>query len=90
MDSLTVLPSHCNAPMWFEGTSISRDNGHTEKVGPQMQEALRKTMFHVAWSPDTLPTKPGVGPLFEYLHTHLQALNVALLRRIFQKVLSEF
>lgn len=59
------------------------------RVGPQMQEALRKAMFHVAWSPDTLPTNEAVEPLFEYLHHHLQALNVALLPQNFHRVLYE-
>lgn len=60
-----------------------------KRIGPQMQEALRKAMFHVAWSPDTLPTNQAVEPLFDYLHTHLQVLNVALLPQNFQKVLYE-
>lgn len=59
------------------------------RVGPQMQEALRKAMFHVAWSPDTLPTSEAVEPLFEYLHHHLQALNIALLPQNFHRVLYE-
>ncbi|CAH1112489.1 unnamed protein product [Psylliodes chrysocephalus] len=60
-----------------------------KRVGPQMQEALRKAMFHVAWSPDTLPTNQAVQPLFDYLQSHLQALNIALLPQNFQKVLQE-
>ncbi|CAG9770591.1 unnamed protein product [Ceutorhynchus assimilis] len=60
-----------------------------KRVGPQMQEALRKAMFHVAWSPDTLPTQQAVDPLFDYLHTHLKGLNVSLLPQNFQKVLTE-
>lgn len=54
-----------------------------------MQEALRKAMFHVAWSPDTLPTQQAVDPLFDYLHTHLKGLNMSLLPQNFQKVLCE-
>lgn len=60
-----------------------------QRVGPQMQETLRKAMFHVAWSPDTLPTNQAVEPLFEYLHSNLQALNIALLPQNFQRVLFE-
>lgn len=60
-----------------------------KRVGPQMQEALRKAMFHVAWSPDTLPTGQAVEPLFEYLHTHLHTLNIYLLPQNFQKVLQD-
>lgn len=43
-----------------------------QRVGPQMQEALKKAMFHLAWSPDTLPTNQAVEPLFDYLHANLQ------------------
>lgn len=59
------------------------------RVGPQMQEALRKAMFHLAWSPDTLPTNEAVEPLFDYLHHHLQALNIALLPQNFHRILYE-
>lgn len=54
-----------------------------------MQEALRKAMFHLAWSPDTLPTSQAVEPLFDYLHNHFLALNIALLPQNFQRVLFE-
>ncbi|KAF5278098.1 hypothetical protein FQR65_LT03614 [Abscondita terminalis] len=60
-----------------------------KKIGPQMQEALRKAMFHLAWSPDTLPTNEAVEPLFDYLHNHFLALNIALLPQNFQRVLFE-
>ncbi|XP_022901984.1 BAI1-associated protein 3 isoform X2 [Onthophagus taurus] len=60
-----------------------------QRVGPQMQDTLRKTMFHVAWSPDTLPTNQAVDPLFDYLHSNLQTLNVALLPQNFQRILYE-
>ncbi|KAK9871545.1 hypothetical protein WA026_012922 [Henosepilachna vigintioctopunctata] len=60
-----------------------------QRVGPQMQETLRKTMFHVAWSPDTLPTNQAVEPLFDYLHSHLHTLNLYLLPQNFQKVALE-
>lgn len=60
-----------------------------KRVGPQMQERLRKAMFHVAWSPDSLPTQEAVDRLFEYLHAHLKTLNYLLLPQNFQKVLGE-
>lgn len=60
-----------------------------QRVGPQMQEALKKAMFHLAWSPDTLPTNQAVEPLFDYLYNNLQALNVALLPQNFQRILYE-
>ncbi|XP_044760714.1 BAI1-associated protein 3 [Coccinella septempunctata] len=76
----------------LEGTSSQfqlRMTDIIQRVGPQMQETLRKTMFHVAWSPDTLPTNQAVEPLFDYLHSHLQLLNLYLLPQNFQKVLLE-
>lgn len=60
-----------------------------KKVGPSMQESLRKAMFHLAWSPDTLPTNQAMEPLFDYLHGHFLALNVSLLPQNFQRVLFE-
>ncbi|XP_065160507.1 BAI1-associated protein 3 isoform X2 [Atheta coriaria] len=60
-----------------------------QKVGPLMQDSLKKTMFHLAWSPDSLPINEAMEPLFEYLHYHLQALNIALLPQNFQRVLPE-
>lgn len=54
----------------------------------QMCAPLKKSMFHLAWSPDTLPTCDAISPLLEYLDTHLLALNAALLPRNFERVLS--
>jgi BAI1-associated protein 3 len=44
-------------------------------------------MFHLAWSPDSLPTTDAITPLLEYLDTHLLALNAALIPRNFERVL---
>ena len=52
-----------------------------------MRSPLKKTMFHLAWSPDSLPTTDAIAPLLEYLDGHLLALNSALLPRNFEKVL---
>ncbi|XP_025835570.1 BAI1-associated protein 3 [Agrilus planipennis] len=60
-----------------------------KRVGPQMQEALRKFMFHLAWSPDTLPANEAVEPLFDYLYNHLLQFNLALLPQNFTRVLIE-
>lgn len=60
-----------------------------KRVRPQMQDALRKTMFHLAWSPECLPTQQAIEPLFDYLETHLKALNIALLPQNFQRTLFE-
>lgn len=53
-----------------------------------MAAPLKKTMFHLAWSPDSLPTQDAITPLLEYLDTHLLALNAALLPKNFERVLS--
>ena len=52
-----------------------------------MRSPLKKAMFHLAWSPDSLPTTDAITPLLEYLHSHLSSLNSALLPRNFEKVL---
>lgn len=52
-----------------------------------MKSPLKKAMFHLAWSPDSLPTTDAISPLLEYLDSHLLALNSALLPRNFEKVL---
>lgn len=54
----------------------------------QMKPALKKSMFHLAWSPDSLPTTDAITPLLEYLDNHLIALNSALLPRNFERVMS--
>jgi len=46
-------------------------------------------MFHLAWSPDSLPTTEAIAPLVEYLDVHLVALNSALLAANFNRVLQE-
>jgi len=54
----------------------------------QMQAPLKKCIFHLAWSPDTLPTTDAIVPLQEYLDGHLIALNTNLLPKNFHKVLN--
>ncbi|KAK7592924.1 hypothetical protein V9T40_007676 [Parthenolecanium corni] len=56
-------------------------------IGIKMRQPLKKAMFHLAWSPDSLPTTDAIQPLIEYLDGHLMALNSALLPRNFEKVL---
>lgn len=46
-------------------------------------------MFHLAWSPDSLPTSEAIAPLLEYLDLHLVALNAALLTTNFNRVLQD-
>lgn len=58
------------------------------RIAPQMQNSLQKVMFHLAWSPESLPTTQAIVPLLEYLDNHLSALNSALLARNFSRALS--
>ncbi|XP_023290645.1 BAI1-associated protein 3 [Orussus abietinus] len=57
------------------------------RIGSKMRPALRKAAFHLAWSPDSLPTAEAMTPLLEYLDLHLAALNAALLPANFDRVL---
>ncbi|XP_043289714.1 BAI1-associated protein 3 isoform X2 [Venturia canescens] len=59
------------------------------RMGSKMRPALKKTMFHLAWSPDSLPTSEAIAPLLEYLDLHLVALNAALLTTNFNHVLQD-
>lgn len=58
------------------------------KLGTLMQAPLQKTVFHLAWSPDSLPTNQAIVPLLEYLDLHLSALNSALLTKNFNRALT--
>ena len=58
-----------------------------KRIPVQIEHSLKKLIFHLAWSPECLPTNQAIEPLFEYLYNHLQMLNMAMLRSNFQKVL---
>uniref|UniRef100_T1GHI7 C2 domain-containing protein n=1 Tax=Megaselia scalaris TaxID=36166 RepID=T1GHI7_MEGSC len=58
------------------------------KLAPLMQTALQKAIFHLAWSPDSLPANQASVPLMEYLDVHLSALNSALLTKNFNRSLT--
>lgn len=58
------------------------------KLAPSMQVPLQKAVFHLAWSPDSLPTIQAIVPLLEYLDLHLSALNSALLTKNFNRALT--
>lgn len=58
------------------------------KLAPSMQVPLQKAVFHLAWSPESLPTNQAIVPLLEYLDVHLSALNSALLMRNFNRALT--
>lgn len=57
------------------------------KVNLSMQAPLHKAVFHLAWSPDSLPANQAIIPLLEYLDVHLSALNTALLPKNFNRAL---
>ncbi|XP_063228828.1 BAI1-associated protein 3 [Bacillus rossius redtenbacheri] len=58
------------------------------RVIAKMRPALKKAMFHLAWSPESLPAPEAIGALLDYLDGHLVALNAALLPRNFQRLLA--
>ena len=37
----------------------------------QLESGLKRHVFHLAWSPDTLPTEEAISPLLSHLTTHL-------------------
>ncbi|XP_075161228.1 BAI1 associated protein 3 [Haematobia irritans] len=57
------------------------------KLAPLMQMSLQKAVFHLAWSPDSLPANQAIVPLLEYMDSHLGALNSALLPKNFNRAL---
>ena len=53
------------------------------ELGPD----LRRTVFHLAWSPDTLPTQQAIAPLTSFLTTSIASLNSQLLAGNFNRAL---
>ncbi|XP_012239526.1 BAI1-associated protein 3 isoform X1 [Bombus vosnesenskii] len=64
-------------------------NQIVSRIGTKMRPPLKKAMFHLAWSPDSLPTWEAIAPLLEYLDMHLVVLNSALLTVNFNRVLQD-
>ncbi|XP_029160484.1 BAI1-associated protein 3 isoform X4 [Nylanderia fulva] len=64
-------------------------NQIVSRIGAKMRPPLKKAMFHLAWSPDSLPTTEAITPLVEYLDVHLVALNSALLAANFNRILQD-
>lgn len=58
------------------------------RINVTMQAPLQKSVFHLAWSPDSLPANQAIVPLLEYLDLHLSALNSALLTKNFHRALN--
>lgn len=53
----------------------------------QQEGGMKKHIFHLAWSPDTLPTEEAITPLFSFLGSHLTQLNTCLLAGNFLRTL---
>ncbi|CAK9797159.1 BAI1-associated protein 3 [Anthophora quadrimaculata] len=64
-------------------------NQIVSRIGTKMRPPLKKAMFHLAWSPDSLPTSEAIAPLLEYLDMHLVVLNSSLLTVNFNRVLQD-
>ncbi|CAH2039629.1 unnamed protein product, partial [Iphiclides podalirius] len=61
------------------GTLDARSARAATPLAARARPALRKAVFHLAWSPDTLPTPQAITPLLEFLDQHLSSLNTWLL-----------
>ncbi|XP_023321251.1 BAI1-associated protein 3 [Eurytemora carolleeae] len=57
------------------------------KILIQMEAGLKKNVFHLAWSPDSLPIQEAISPLITFLTIHLTSLNGALLAGNFRRCL---
>ncbi|XP_048487474.1 BAI1-associated protein 3 [Plutella xylostella] len=70
------------------GTLEARAARAAAPLAARARPPLRKAVFHLAWSPDSLPTNQAITPLLEYLDQHLSSLNTWLLPRAFTRALS--
>ncbi|CAG4947849.1 unnamed protein product [Parnassius apollo] len=70
------------------GTLDARSSRAATPLAARARHALRKAVFHLAWSPDTLPTPQAITPLLEFLDQHLSSLNTWLLPRAFLRALA--
>ncbi|XP_039440945.1 BAI1-associated protein 3 isoform X3 [Culex pipiens pallens] len=80
-----------NAENLLENTIAQLENKADRVLGKltaSMQGPLQKAVFHLAWSPDSLPANQAVMPLLEYLDSHLATLNVTLLSQNFYRAMS--
>lgn len=53
----------------------------------KLKENLKRHIFHLAWSPDSLPTIDAMAPLMKYLDNNLEVLNLRLLKGNYQRCL---
>lgn len=54
----------------------------------QMRIELHRDVFHLAWSPDSLPAEEAVRPLLEHLHASLTQFSMALLKNNLDRLLA--
>ena len=52
----------------------------------KMRSELKKNIFHLAWSPDSLPACDAAAPLINFLDQVLSDLEPKLLSSAFQRV----
>ena len=52
-----------------------------------MRQDLQKDVFHLAWSPDSLPAREAVRPLLEYLRSALTVYSASLLKNNLDRLL---
>ncbi|XP_049874475.1 BAI1-associated protein 3 [Pectinophora gossypiella] len=70
------------------GTLDARAARAANPLAARARPPLRKAVFHLAWSPDTLPCPQAITPLLEFLDHHLSQLNTWLLPRAFTRALA--
>ncbi|XP_065084471.1 BAI1-associated protein 3 isoform X2 [Ochlerotatus camptorhynchus] len=81
-----------NAENLLENTIAQLENKADRvlnKLTASMQSPLQKAVFHLAWSPDSLPATQAVMPLLEYLDSHLATLNITLLTQNFYRAMTQ-
>lgn len=81
-----------NAENLLENTIAQLENKADRvlsKLTASMQSPLQKAVFHLAWSPDSLPANQAVMPLLEYLDSHLATLNITLLTQNFYRAMTQ-
>nr|XP_045584883.1 BAI1-associated protein 3-like [Procambarus clarkii] len=56
-------------------------------VAEKLRAELQKDVFHLAWSPDSLPAEEAVRPLLERLYASLSTYSAALLKNNLDRLL---
>lgn len=61
----------------------------SKRIVDMMTGDLRRHVFHLAWSPETLPAEEAICPLMDYLDGCLICLHSDLMKVNFERVLAE-